>query len=113
MASVAAAATRQSDVAGRLGEGARTLILEAGGPSSTVTQVVAASGASLKSFYRCFASKDELLVALFGDDARIGADALRSMVDIRAEPLERLRIVVVGLFRFLTVEGRLPYAAAL
>ena len=104
---------RQIETTARLVESARELVWDAGGPSFTVTQVVAAAGTSLKSFYRCFASKDELLVALFEDDARRGADALSAMVDVEAEPLERLRVVVVGLFRFLTVEGRLPYAAAL
>ncbi len=86
---------------------------DSGGPGFTVTQVVAAAGTSLKSFYRCFAGKDDLLVALFEDDARRGAGALLSMVDAEADPVERLRLVVVGLFRFLTIEGRLPYAAAL
>jgi TetR/AcrR family transcriptional regulator len=103
----------RAEVTQRLVESARELVWDAGGPSFTVTQVVAAAGTSLKSFYRCFASKDELLVALFEDDARRGADALGSMVETGADPLERLRTVVVGLFRFLTVEGRLPYAAAL
>jgi AcrR family transcriptional regulator len=107
------ARSRQVEVTSRLVESARDLVWDAGGPNFTVNQVVAAAGTSLKSFYRCFAGKDELLVALFEDDARRGADALASMVDGEAEPLERLRVVVVGLFRFLTVEGRLPYAAAL
>jgi len=107
------ARARQVEVTARLVESARDLVWDAGGPSFTVTQVVSAAGTSLKSFYRCFAGKDELLVALFEDDARRGADALSSIVDVEAEPLERLRVVVVGLFRFLTVEGRLPYAAAL
>lgn len=105
--------TRRAEVRIRLVESARDLVWDAGGPTFTVTQVVAAAGTSLKSFYRCFAGKDELLVALFEDDARRGADALLAMVDVEAGPLERLRVVVVGLFRFLTVEGRLPYAAAL
>jgi TetR/AcrR family transcriptional regulator len=112
-ASLTGARSRQAIVTSRLVESARDLVWDAGGPTFTVTQVVAAAGTSLKSFYRCFAGKDELLVALFEDDARRGADALASMVDVEAEPLERLRVVVVGLFRFLTVEGRLPYAAAL
>jgi TetR/AcrR family transcriptional regulator len=107
------ARARQAEVTDRLVESARELVWDAGGPSFTVTQVVAAAGTSLKSFYRCFAGKDELLVALFEDDARRGAAALVSMVDVEADPLEQLRVVVVGLFRFLTVEGRLPYAAAL
>ncbi|MDR3650832.1 MAG: TetR/AcrR family transcriptional regulator [Acidimicrobiales bacterium] len=107
------ARVRRAEVTGRLVEAARALVWDAGGPTFTVTQVVGAAGTSLKSFYRCFSGKDELLVALFEDDARRGAAALVSMVDVEADPLERLRIVVVGLFRFLTVDGRLPYAAAL
>jgi len=107
------ARSRRAEVTSRLVESARDLVWDAGGPTFTVNQVVAAAGTSLKSFYRCFEGKDELLVALFEDDARRGAEALTSMVDVEGEPLERLRVVVVGLFRFLTVEGRLPYAAAL
>src|SRR5580704_7140011 len=103
----------RAEVADRLVESARELVWDAGGPHFTVNQVVARAGTSLKSFYRCFTGKDELLVALFEDDARRGADALTSMVDVQADPLERLRLVVVGLFRFLAGEGRLPYAAAL
>jgi AcrR family transcriptional regulator len=113
LVSLPGARTRQAEVTTRLVESARDLMWDAGGPTFTVTQVVAAAGTSLKSFYRCFAGKDELLVALFEDDARRGADALVSLVDTEDEPLERLRVVVVGLFRFLTVDGRLPYAAAL
>src|SRR6202140_4364411 len=101
------------EVTDRLVEAARELVWEAGGPPFTVNQVVAAAGTSLKSFYRCFAGKDELIVALFEDDARRGADALVCMVDLEADPLEPLRVGVVGLFPFRTVDGRLPYAAAL
>ena len=101
-----------TDTAGRLVEAARGLMWEAGGPSFTVNQVVVAAGSSLKSFYRCFGSKDELLVALFADDARHGAEVLSAMVD--AQPTdERLRTAVVGLFSLLQVDGRRPYAAAL
>jgi AcrR family transcriptional regulator len=107
------ARARRVEVTGRLVEAARALVWEAGGPTFTVTQVVGAAGTSLKSFYRCFSGKDDLLVALFEDDARRGAAALVSMVDVEAAPLDRLRVVVIGLFRFLTVDGRLPYAAAL
>lgn len=96
----------------RLLRAARGLMWEAGGTGFTVTQVVAAAGTSLKSFYRCFASKDDLLVALFADDARRGARALADMV--AAQPAhERLRAAVTGMFRFLRGERQLPYAAAL
>lgn len=108
----ATSARAGDEAAGRLVAAARALMLEAGGPTFTVTQVVAAAGSSLKSFYRCFGSKDELLVALFADDSRQGAEALATMVG-RRPPEERLRTAVVGLFRFVSLHGRLPYAAAL
>jgi len=104
---------RHAEVAARLLEAARELVRRSGGPSFTVTQLVSAAGTSLKSFYRCFGSKDELVVALFAEDARLGAEALAASVAGCATPLERLRQAVVGLFRFLAVEGQLPYAAAL
>src|SRR5579863_7842963 len=97
LGSLPRARIRQLEVTERLVESARVLVRESGGPGFTVTQVVAAAGTSLKSFYRCFAGKDDLLVALFEDDARRGAAALVSMVDVEADPLERLRVVVVGL----------------
>lgn len=108
----AAAERSGTDTAERLVGAARALMWEAGGPIFTVSQVVSAAGSSLKSFYRCFGSKDELLVALFADDARRGAEVLSAMVDAR--PIDdRLRTAVVGLFSLLQVDGRRPYAAAL
>jgi len=101
------------EVATRLVEAARELVWEAGGPGFTVAQVVAGAGTSLKSFYRCFGGKDELLVALFADDARRGAAALEAMIAEEDGELARLRVAVVGLLRFLSVDGRLPYATTL
>ncbi len=113
MASGAHALVATDEVAERLVEAARALVWDAGGPAFTVAQVVAGAGTSLKSFYRCFSGKDDLLVALFADDARRGARRLASMVGEEHDPLGRLRVAVAGLFRFLSVDGRLPYAAAL
>jgi TetR/AcrR family transcriptional regulator len=104
---------RRPTVADDLVEAARALMWESGAPVFTVSQVVAAAGTSLKSFYRSFASKDELLVALFEDDARRGAEALAALVGVHDDPVERLRAAVQGLFGFITLDGRLPYAAAL
>jgi AcrR family transcriptional regulator len=100
-------------VAHDLVEAARALMWETGAPIFTVNQVVTGAGTSLKSFYRCFESKDELLVALFEDDARRGAEALAAVVDGHDDPVARVRSCVEGLFGFITVDGRLPYAAAL
>src|SRR5580658_954261 len=81
----------RSTVATDLVESARSLMWETGAPVFTVTQVVAAAGTSLKSFYRCFESKDELLVALFQDDARRGAEALATAVGHYDDPVARVR----------------------
>jgi len=97
----------------RLVECARELMWESGGPRFTVAQVVSRCGTSLKSFYRMFTGKDDLLVALFRDDARRGAAALSLMIDRETEPLERLRVAVVGLFSLLSVDGQLLYASSL
>jgi len=106
-------ATQVDVVADRLVDAARARMWDTGIPTFTVAQVVADAGTSLKSFYRCFAGKDELLVAMFEDDARRGATALAAMVELESEPVERVRTAVVGLFRFITLDGPLPYAAAL
>ncbi|MGH9019247.1 MAG: TetR/AcrR family transcriptional regulator [Acidimicrobiales bacterium] len=109
----AATLARRTTVAQDLVEAARSLMWETGAPVFTVSQVVAAAGTSLKSFYRCFGSKDELLVALFADDAKRGADALAAVVAADEDPVLRVRAAVEGLFGFLAVDGPLPYAAAL
>jgi len=83
-------------------DAARRLIREKG-ESFTIQEVAKEAGVALQTFYRCFAGKDELLVALFAQDARRGAAALAAMVDAavdRDEPEE-------------PHDGRLPYAAAL
>jgi AcrR family transcriptional regulator len=105
--------TQVDTVADRLVDAARARMWERGVSAFTVAQVVGDAGTSLKSFYRCFAGKDELLVALFEDDARRGASALADLVDLEDAPEARLRVAVVGLFRFIAPDGRLPYAAAL
>src|SRR5580700_11213221 len=102
--SLPGARSRHAEVTGRLVESARDLVWDAGGPNFTVNQVVAAAGTSLKSFYRCFAGKDELLVALFEDDARRGADALAEAVDRYQDPVARVRCAVEGLFGFISVD---------
>jgi AcrR family transcriptional regulator len=106
-------ATSADELSTRLVDTARRLMWQSGGPGFTVNQVVMGSGTSLKSFYRLFSGKDELLVALFRDDARIGAESLAALVDEHADPTDRVHTAVIGLFRFITADGQLPYAAAL
>ncbi|MGH9112455.1 MAG: TetR family transcriptional regulator, partial [Acidimicrobiales bacterium] len=57
----------------------------------------AAAGVSVRSVYRHFGSRDELLLALFEEEARTGAALLRARLDKVDGPLERLQAFVEGL----------------
>jgi AcrR family transcriptional regulator len=86
---------------------ARELADETGTAAFTVAQVAAHAGLSLKSFYRCFHGKDELLLALIAVDSRAGADVLR------ARAPENLAAYITELFDMLTLPGALGYAGIL
>jgi len=94
-------------------EAARDLANETGSAAFTVAQVTARAGLSLKSFYRCFAGKDDLLVALIEEDSRIGAALLTDLVDRHTDRSARVRAYVVGVFEMLTHPGALGYAGML
>jgi AcrR family transcriptional regulator len=97
----------------RLLAAARDLANETGNAAFTVTQVTQRAGLSLKSFYRCFAGKDDLLLALIEEDSRIGAAILREAVDAHDDPAARIRAYIIGIFDLLTHPGALGYAGVL
>jgi AcrR family transcriptional regulator len=97
----------------RLVEAARELANETGSAAFTVAQVADRAGCSLKAFYRCFASKDELLLALFEDDSGLGAQIVRERVAAAGAPAARLHAYVVGLFEMLTNPDAVGYAGVL
>jgi AcrR family transcriptional regulator len=92
---------------------ARDLANEQGSASFTVAQVTRQAGLSLKSFYRCFGGKDDLLVALLEEDSRLGAAILAEQVAAHADAAERVRAYLVGVFGLLTHPGALGYARML
>jgi AcrR family transcriptional regulator len=97
----------------RLVGAARDLAGATGSAAFTVAQVAEAAGCSLKGFYACFASKDELLLALLEDDSRVGASLLAQRVDAAGGPAARLRAFVRGIFELVTTPGALGYAGVL
>jgi AcrR family transcriptional regulator len=97
----------------KLVDAARQLAGETGAATFTVAQVAERAGVSIKSFYRSFAGKDELLLALIETDSRIGADLLAGAVARRKAPTDRLRAYVKGLFKLLTEPGASGYAGVL
>ncbi|MDQ1521882.1 MAG: hypothetical protein QOI55_2955, partial [Actinomycetota bacterium] len=92
---------------------ARDLANESGNAAFTVAQVADAAGCSLKGFYGCFASKDELLLALLEDDSRLGAQLLLQRIEASTSPQARLQAYVVGVFEMLAHPGALGYAGVL
>lgn len=97
----------------RLVDVARVLANETGNAGFTVAQVTARAGLSLKSFYRCFAGKDDLLIALLEEDSRLGAAILADAVQRTSDPESRLRAYITGVFELLTHPGALGYAGVL
>ena len=79
--SLEAPRARSVDRLERLVAAARDLANETGTAGFTVAQVAQRAGLSLKSFYRCFAGKDDLLVALLEEDSRLGSVILAEMVE--------------------------------
>ena len=92
---------------------ARELASETTSAAFTVAQIAARAGLSLKSFYRCFPGKDELLLALLEDDSQIGARALAQRVGVRESPVAALHACVTELFALVSDSGQLGYASVL
>ena len=80
---------------------ARALANETGSAAFTVAQLATRAGLSLKAFYSCFRSKDDLLIALLAEDSGIGADLLAARIGTRTGP-DALRAYVFELFDMLT-----------
>ena len=79
----------------------------------TVAQIAERARLSLKSFYRCFPGKDELLLALLEDDSQIGARVLAQRVGERDTPEATLHACVTELFALIAESGQLGYASVL
>jgi AcrR family transcriptional regulator len=97
----------------RLVAAARELANDSGSAAFTVADVSRAAGLSLKSFYRCFAGRDDLLVALLEQDSRLGAAILSERIQPIADPVARVRAYVLGVFELLTHPGAIGYARVL
>jgi len=74
----------------RFVQAARSLLEDTGSLDFTVQDVVERSKLSLRGFYQAFASKDDLLLALFEEYMASGAEMQRRMLARIDDPVERI-----------------------
>jgi AcrR family transcriptional regulator len=98
--SIGATVDRSSSVARRLVDASRDLAARRGSSDFTMAEVAAQAHVSLRSVYRYFAGKDDLLLALFEEEAQLGATLLAQQLDAVAAD-GRVREYVVSLCEML------------
>jgi AcrR family transcriptional regulator len=74
------------------------LLDETGGLAFTVQDVVDRSELSLRSFYQTFASKDDLLLALFEECVASAAEWQRGRMAKHDDPLEQIEVFLTSLW---------------
>jgi AcrR family transcriptional regulator len=74
------------------------LLDETGNLNFTVQDVVDRSKLSLRSFYQTFASKDDLLLALFEEQIEATAAWQRDKMEKEDDPVEQIRVFVTNLW---------------
>ena len=79
-------------------EAAMELLDETGGLNFTVQDVVDRSKLSLRSFYQTFASKDDLLLALFEECVATAAEWQRGKMVRHDDPIEQIRVFLTSLW---------------
>jgi AcrR family transcriptional regulator len=75
---------------------ATQLLQETGGLDFTVQEVVDRSKLSLRSFYQTFASKDDLMLALFEEYVATGAIWIRGLMSEHEDPIEQIRLFLTS-----------------
>jgi AcrR family transcriptional regulator len=111
--SLHSARARSMERSHRIVAAARTLADESGSAGFTVAQVAERAGLSLKSVYRSFAGKDEILLALLEEESGIGARLLAPAIERHDGPIARVHAFIAGMFDFLTHPGAVGYAGVL
>jgi TetR/AcrR family transcriptional regulator len=90
--SLAGARSRADDQLTRLLRAAQSIISEEA--DLTVPFLVARAGMSTKTFYRHFASRDDLLLAVLEEELSIGAHIMARAIDAHQDPVGRFKACV-------------------
>jgi AcrR family transcriptional regulator len=81
------------------------LLDERGSAEFTLQELVDRTNQSIRGFYQCFESKDDLLLALFEASIRDQIEDLQRHVDREVDPLARLRAFTIRLFEWCAPAG--------
>lgn len=76
-------------------DAALKLIRESDGDDFTLQQIADLTNQSLRTFYQLFASKSDLLLAVFEEEVKVHAKTLRAAVDRQTDPLDRIAAFVI------------------
>jgi AcrR family transcriptional regulator len=79
-------------------QAAMELLEETGGLTFTVQDVVDRSKLSLRSFYQTFASKEDLLLALFEECVASAAEWQRGRMAKHDDPIDQIRVFLTSLW---------------
>jgi TetR/AcrR family transcriptional regulator len=79
-------------------------LMETQGGQFTTQQLVKEAGVALQTFYRYFAGKDELLLAVLEDLVAEGAHEMAGLAEGIADPLARLRFFVTRPIELLEIQ---------
>ena len=85
-------------------DAARRLI-RAKGASFTTQELAKEAGVALQTFYRHFAGKDQLLLAVFEEEINAGAARLDAAARELPDPVARLRLLITSTLRSLHDQG--------
>jgi AcrR family transcriptional regulator len=80
----------------RIVEAAYDLLDKDGLEGLTIRAVLEKTGLSRRAFYERFAGKDDLMLAVFEQTIRLAAGHYRGQVAALADPMARLRSIVIG-----------------
>lgn len=90
------------------------LLFERGDSSFTVDELVRRAGVAIKTFYRCFTTKDDFLEQLFTALVAESGPGFRERVLAAAgDPLGRLRVAVTSALQVTTAEDQRAASRAL
>jgi AcrR family transcriptional regulator len=97
---------RSIDRGAHLIRAAAKVLERANGESLTVQEVADEAGVSLRTLYQYFASKDDLLLAVFEEAMRTYARIIRAAIANLDDPLERLAGGIIASARMPALHGK-------